>query len=141
MIRSGNPNQWKDSRPSQADVCEDIERGRSYVAVDGQEIAGVFAFIIGDDPTYKKIDGRWRGTKSYGTIHRLAAKDGKSGIFDLCLEFCLKKINDIRIDTHEKNYVMRHLITTRGFEFCGTIITDDGTERLAYELIKEKSGK
>ena len=79
MIRSGNPDQWKDSRPSQADVCEDIERGKSYVAVYGQEIAGVFAFIIGDDPTYKKSTADGAAQKVTAQSIGLPQKTEKAG--------------------------------------------------------------
>ena len=43
------------------------------------------------------------------------------------------KIAHLRIDTHENNAVMRHLITSRGFLPCGTITVEDGTPRLAFE--------
>lgn len=137
MKHSGNPDQWKDCRPSEIAVRSDIELGRSIVITDRGGIAGVFAFIIGDDPTYLEIDGKWLGSGVYGTIHRIAARDGCSGIFDVALGYCLQKIGDIRIDTHEKNAAMRHILSTRGFVYCGRIITDDGTERLAFELIQE----
>ncbi len=136
MKKGGNPDQWKNSRPPAETVILDVKLGRSYVICD-EKIAGVFAFITGDDPTYLEIDGAWRGSGKYGVIHRIAADDGRHGVFDAALEFCLKKINDIRIDTHEKNAPMRHILSARGFKYCGIILTDDGTERLAFELIKE----
>ena len=34
---------------------------------------GVFAFILGEDPTYGVIeDGQWLSGDPYGTIHRIA---------------------------------------------------------------------
>lgn len=37
------------------------------------EILAVFAFIIGIDNTYLKIDGKWKDNSEYGTIHAVAS--------------------------------------------------------------------
>ena len=44
-----------------------------------------------------------------------------------------KKIQHLRIDTHENNKVMQHLILKNGFEKCGIIYVDDGSPRVAFE--------
>lgn len=135
MKKSGNPNQWKDCRPSEDAVSLDISLKRLYKMVDQSgRIAGVFAFILGDDPTYKTIDGKWLNADPYGTIHRIAAADSSHGIFRTALGFCLGICKNIRIDTHSDNLPMRHLLKSCGFEYCGIIITDDGTERMAFQL-------
>lgn len=39
----------------------------------------------------------------------------------------------MRIDTHENNKVMQHLIKKNGFQECGIIYVEDGSPRIAYE--------
>ena len=58
------------------------------------------------------------------------------GVFGTAIDYCKTRINNLRIDTHENNRVMQHLITKSGFTFCGHITADDGTDRLAYHYTK-----
>ena len=135
MRENGNPTQWGDSRPSESVVRRDVERGVSYVVEDEGNVCGVFAFIIGDDPTYSYINGEWLNDEPYGTVHRIASGGEGRGVLKACLEFCEAKCRNIRIDTHENNAVMRHLLEKHGFRYCGIILTDDGTPRMAYQKI------
>ena len=133
MKNSGNPTQWGDCRPAREVTERDILERRLYKITDGGRTVGVFAFILGDDSTYREIDGRWLNDRPYGTIHRIASSGEERGIFSAALEFCLKKCENIRIDTHENNRPMLRCLEKAGFEYCGRIITDDGTERLAFQ--------
>lgn len=137
MRESGNPTQWGDDRPRESAVRADIERGASYAVECGGQVVGVFAFIIGEEPTYQKIDGAWLNDEPYGTVHRLAS-DGKAhGVFSACMDFCFSLMPNIRIDTHRDNAPMLHLIRKHGFTECGTIWVEDGTPRIAFQKIKE----
>ena len=132
----GKPTQRGDKFPPEEKVLRDIEVGTGYVIEDEGELCGVFAFIIGPDPTYALIeDGAWiNDTDEYGTIHRIATNGKKPGIVDACINFCSSKINNLRIDTHQNNKAMLHLIQSRGFQRCGIIYTsDDGTPRIAFQ--------
>ena len=133
MRASGNPTQWGDNRPSEATVRADIEHGVSYIIENSGEIVGVFAFIIGEEPTYRIIDGQWLDDAPYGTVHRLASAGTVKGVFSACMKFCFSLMPNIRIDTHSDNAVMRHLIAKHGFYECGMIWVDDGTPRIAYQ--------
>lgn len=133
MRKNKNPNQWNNSYPEREKIISDIENGVSYVIENNNEIFGVFTFIIGDDPTYKFIDGKWLNDKPYGTIHRIASNNKKKGILNYCLDFC-KSINmNIRIDTHNDNLIMRHLLEKNGFIKCGIIYLQNGSPRIAYQ--------
>lgn len=133
MRSSGNPTQWGDSRPHESLIIGDIEQGNGYVVEQDGKIVGVFAFIIGEEPTYQKIDGEWLNTAPYGTIHRIASSGDVRGVFSACLEFCFTLIPNVRIDTHRDNAPMRHLLAKHGFTECGTIWVDDGTPRIAFQ--------
>lgn len=133
MKNNGNPNQWKDDRPALNVLIDDIENHRLYIVKDGNEIHGVFAFMAGEDPTYADICGNWLSDSEYGTIHRVAGDGKVKGMFDSILDFCNRKISHLRIDTHEDNKIMRHLIEKNGFAKCGIIYVADGSPRIAYE--------
>lgn len=135
MAKTGNPNQWGKNHPPAAQLKQDIENGSLFVITDGEIIHGVFFFRIGDDPTYHKIDGgAWRSNSPYGTIHRIAG-DGSGGILRTAVEFGRKQIDHLRIDTHEDNLVMQYAVTKQGFQYRGVIVTDDGSPRIAYDLL------
>lgn len=133
MRATGNPTQWGDDWPWESAVRADIERGVSYAVEQNGEVVGVFAFIIGDEPTYQKIDGQWLNSAPYGTVHRLASGGTVSGVFSACMDFCSALIPNIRIDTHRDNAPMRHLLAKHGFTECGTIWVGDGTPRIAFQ--------
>lgn len=134
MAANGNPNQWINGYPAVADILKDISSGVSYVIEIDGIIAGVFTYIIGNDPTYDIIDGEWLNNDPYGTIHRIASAPGFRGIADICLDFCKSKGVDIRIDTHADNAPMLGWITSRGFSYCGIIYCHNGTPRKAFQL-------
>ena len=133
MRAAGNPSQWKDCYPTTEQIITDIQNQNSHVITEDGEILAVFAFILGDDPTYVRIeDGNWLNNEPYGTIHRIAAGGGKKGMFRCCLSFCEARAANIRADTHACNAAMQHLLETNGFQKCGRIYVADGSPRIAY---------
>lgn len=140
MRLGGNPGQWGSSYPSRELIQSDISQGNSYVMEEEGEIHGVFAFILGDDPTYQRIEnGAWLNEDAYGTIHRIAGDGKRKGIFRLCTSFCEKKVGNIRIDTHERNLIMQHLLEKNGYHRCGRIYVADGSPRIAYQKETRKN--
>lgn len=137
MTQNGNPAQWGDSYPKAELLISDIEKGQLYVIEEQRQIYGVFAFIIGEDPTYAVIeDGTWPDQSPYGTIHRMAG-DGKArGLLQLCVEYCREQIDTLRIDTYHDNHIMQGAIEKSGFRRCGIIYTADGSPRIAYQSCK-----
>ena len=133
MAINGNPTQWENDRPSMELVKKDIAEGNSYVVLNDGRITATFAYIIGIEPTYLDIDGAWLNDEPYGTIHRIASLNEVKGIFDFVIDYVSGYRTDIRIDTHRDNRIMLHLIEKNGFERCGIIIVDDGTERIAFQ--------
>lgn len=135
MAANGNPTQWGSHYPPEDLLWEDIQAGNLYVVREDSKLRGVFALIPGTDPTYLQIDGAWNSERPYGAIHRVAA-DGSGGVFGVILDFCCRRMDYLRIDTHEENHPMRRVIEKNGFRYCGTIHTDDGTPRRAYDFAR-----
>lgn len=134
MRRCGNMCQWINGYPSPALLRQDIADGCLYVLEDGGGLYGVFAFIVGDDPTYARIDGAWLdGTTPYGTIHRIASDGTHRGVLHQCVDWCARRIPHLRIDTHADNQVMQRCILREQFVRCGVIHVADGSPREAFE--------
>ena len=139
MREDGNLKQWTDAYPSDALLRQDIERGASYVIEHEGAIVATFALIIGEDPTYRVIRGQWMEADSaYGTIHRAASLKSVHHMMEQILEFAFSQIRNIRIDTHEDNSRMRHILDREGFTYCGIIQTHNGDDRFAYQKIIHK---
>ena len=63
MAEHGNPTQWGQTRPTEETLRKDIEKEQLYVIEERDRLQGVFALIIGEDPTYQNIEqGSWKDT-------------------------------------------------------------------------------
>lgn len=133
MVENGNPTQWINGYPRPEMLLNDMALNRLYVVEEAETIKGVFVFFVGNDPTYAYIEGSWRSDAPYGVIHRIAGVGG--GIFTTALEYCLGQIDHMRIDTHEDNKPMQHVVEKAGFCRRGIIYVEDGTPRIAYDRI------
>lgn len=137
MASTGNTNQWIDGYPQEELISEEITKGHCFVAERQDEIVATFCLIIGKDPTYDIIEGgAWLNDLPYGTVHRLASNGKFKGIGKACFDWCFEQIPNIRVDTHQDNKVMQRVLESCGFHYCGIIYTHNGTERLAYQLMK-----
>ena len=137
MAASGNPTQWGTSFPPQDLIEEDIDTNRLFVYLHNGEMEAVFAFVLGPDPTYAKIeDGQWlNDALPYGTIHRLASAGKRPGVATDVINWCLEHCESLRADTHADNKIMQHLLEENGFTRCGIIHVEDGTPRIAYQRL------
>ena len=142
-------DQWQGDYPSKAQIKEDIENGWAFLAVsEDQETVGAIAIVDGPDHVYDHLDGKWLSdTNKYVVIHRVAIHSQHSGK-GYATKLLQAVINDIknnrddidsiRIDTHEDNKAMQHLIAKMGFSQVGYL---HGAYRpnetsFVYELIK-----
>jgi L-amino acid N-acyltransferase YncA len=137
MAEHGNATQWGHTKPARELVVEDILQGRSYVCVEDGQIAAVFFYQKGIDPTYNIIyDGAWKNDLDYGVVHRIASAGTVKGAGAFCLNWAFEQCGNLKIDTHHNNIVMQNLLKKLGFEYCGIIHLVDGDERLAYQKVK-----
>lgn len=136
MKESGNLAQWAGDYPGKIDFEEDIQKKQLYVCYNDEMTYGVFAFVTEKDPNYAYIeDGRWFNEEPYGTIHRIAGNGKVKGVFQEAVDFAKDKMENLRIDTHEDNRTMRHLIEKNGFQRCGIVYMEDGSPRIAYQYV------
>lgn len=136
MAANGNRTQWGTEHPREEVLREDIQKQQLYVVIKENEICGVFALITGEDSSYRVIDGgSWRSDEPYETVHRIASSGKETGIFEAVIEFGKKRNSHLRIDTHENNKIMQHLVEKHGFQRRGIIYVRDMSPRIAYDWI------
>ena len=137
MRCDGNNAQWPEGYPLEEKFRTDIAMGHSYVMELDDEVVATWAFIPGPDPTYSIIyDGQWlNDALPYYVLHRIASTPESHGVMEAVLRFCFSQTNNIRIDTHRDNHIMRHLLRKHGFTECGLIHIENGDERVAYQKI------
>ena len=137
MRSTDNPHQWGNNHPLHEDIIKDIKTGNHYIIEKEGEFLGVFSLFFEPDPTYSYIEGKWLNDEEYATIHKIASAGKEKGILPLAANYALSFKNNVRIDTHEDNKVMQHLLNKNGFERCGIIYLLNGDPRIAYQLVKK----
>lgn len=124
--------QWQGDYPSPDQIKEDIENGWAYLAISkDEETVGAISVVPAPDHSYDKLDGDWLvDTDKYVVIHRVAIHSNHAGkgyatklLTEVITEIKQKRddIVSIRIDTHEDNKAMQHLIDKMGFTRVGTL--------------------
>ena len=136
MRQAGNPTQWGDLYPPEELVDEDIAKGYAHVYEANGRIQAVFARIPGDDPTYQVIQGNWLNHQPYWAVHRVASRGEEKGAAAHCLNWCVEQCGNVRIDTHDDNLPMQHVLEKNGFIQCGRIWLENGDPRIAYQKLK-----
>lgn len=134
MRSDNNLNQWIEGYPHRETIIKDVENGNSYICMEEDMPIATFAFVKGPDETYNNIyEGEWIDDAPYHVIHRMASTPDSHGVFDSVMDYCFRHSDNIRIDTHRDNKIMRHVIEKYGFRYCGIIYLQNGDERLAYQ--------
>lgn len=135
MRKNGNHSQWGKGDEPEALIEGDICQGNLYV-LEEADIHAVFAFIIGEDPTYLEIEeGSWKSEEPYAAVHRVASDGTVQGVLGHVMDYCSAQVPHLRIDTHADNKVMQHVLEKYGFVSCGIVHVPDGSPRIAYELL------
>lgn len=136
MQANGNATQWPDGYPGRIDAEEDIARGHCFLVTDEAGPLAVFSFAPGPDESYSVIEGAWRSHAKYHVIHRVAAVRGH-GVAQAIFTFAVERADYLRCDTHEDNAPMRRALESFGFHECGTITVANGTQRVAYDWLRD----
>lgn len=143
-MKAAGIDQWQGIYPNGDDFLLDVNANQSIVMEKDGVVIGIAAAYIGHEPTYDKIyDGQWlTNNQTYGIIHRIAVDpvERNSGAATAVVEYvrhlCLQQgITSMRCDTHPDNTIMQRTLEKNGYQKCGIIFIEDGTERLAYEKL------
>ena len=145
FLKESGSSQWQSGYPNRETVEEDIEKQVAWVLTVDNEVAGYAAVVIGREPTYADIEGKWENNvDTYATIHRIAVSSKFRGMH--LSQFFLSNIisltyaqgiHNFRIDTSPKNKIVQHIAVSHNFIERGTIqVTEDPVDssRIAYEL-------
>ena len=152
MRDNGNHAQWGEGDRPEELLEDDIRQGNLYVLEEGmngedtdnaenimsEKIHAVFVFAEGPDPVYKRIEqGSWKSDTEYSVVHRVASDGTVRNVLGQIMDYCKAQISHLRIDTHENNKVMQHVLEKCEFERCGIVQVPDGSPRIAYEWIRK----
>ena len=145
FLKESGSSQWQSGYPNRETVEEDIEKQVAWVLTVDNEVAGYAAVVIGHEPTYADIEGKWENNvDTYATIHRIAVSSKFRGMH--LSQFFLSNIisltyaqgiHNFRIDTSRKNKIVQHIAVSHNFIERGIIqVTEDPVDssRIAYEL-------
>ncbi len=137
MDRTGNPSQWEVGYPPREMILEDIEARRLFAVTEDGELHAAFYFAVEEDPTYMRIfDGAWKNDAPYGVIHRVGSDGKLRGVMRSIVAYCASVIPNLRIDTHEDNATMQHVLSKLGFCRCGTVLLENGDPRIAFHFVQ-----
>lgn len=146
QLRGLGLDQWQYGYPSREVWENDIHDGCTYLAIEENQIQGIFAFQITPDASYHVIDGKWLTEGPYASMHRVCVADEAKGkgvagkMFAFGFDQAKKMgFSAMRIDTHPGNIPMQKALAKAGFQPCGKIHLvggcEDGHLRIAYEKI------
>jgi len=134
-------DQWQNGYPDEQTARDDIAAGNGYVFLQDDAIVAYAAIIIGVEPAYEAIEGRWLTDGRYAVVHRLArsSKTANKGIATRVLKavekLCIREgIPSIRLDTNFDNAAMLRILDALGYSYCGEIFFQ-GAPRRAYEKV------
>ncbi|WP_158661717.1 hypothetical protein [Enterococcus timonensis] len=142
-LKNDGVDQWQTGYPNIENLWADVKSGVGYVWQEEGLILGYGALIFGQEPSYQQIKGAWQTKETpYATIHRFCII---TGVAPLTSDTFLQALSDlarqnqaqsVRIDTHDQNIRMQHLLERSHFQSCGEIILHDtGEARLAFEKL------
>ena len=149
LLKEQGNGQWQDGYPNEDDFINDINNDRLFVVLDVNNpkiIAGVCALTYREEDYHHLYEGKWLTELPYIVMHRVAVKKKYRGqgygkkLFEVFIDQAkVEGYRSLRIDTHEGNALMRHLITSFAFAYCGKAILTPNKDRMVFErVLKEE---
>lgn len=143
FLKSQGIDQWQKGYPDMACIQRDVEYGKEYFMADANgDIAAYMCIDFDGEPAYDDLKGSWLTPEpDYVVVHRLAVASALRGrglaakAFALVQEMGMERgVRSIRVDTDEDNIIMKRVLNTSGYTYCGTICFDNSV-KIAYEKI------
>ena len=139
-------SQWQKGYPNREVWEQDIQNDMAWLAVEEEQVLGVFAFQITPDVSYGELEGKWLTDTPYASMHRVCVSDDSKGkgvagqMFEHGFAMAREQgFASLRIDTHPDNLPMQRALRKAGFVRCGGIVLKEGPEqgdgRVAFEHI------
>ena len=145
FLKEQGNGQWQNGYPDRGDFIDDINNGRSFVVPDINNpsiIVGVCALTYSEPDYDRPFDGKWLTDYPYMVMHRVAIRKEYRGqgygkrLFEAFIKQGeIEGYISLRIDTHRGNDVMRHLIESFGFIYCGNAILTPNKPRMVFEKV------
>ena len=143
-MRDRGIQQWDQDYPGIANIRNDMKNDEIFVFETNENLYGVASLSSEiEEPYENPVNGRWKGTGPYGTIHRIAVLGEFRGTgisYEMMKEikeyFEKKEIYRILVDTHVDNHSMKKFLENNGFEYCTEILTERNHPRIGYEYIR-----
>ena len=128
-------------------IIGDLAHGRGYFIGEGSSAAAYLCIDFAGEASYETLQGSWKSDLPYAVVHRMAISGAYRGhgiasiAFQLIEELCIQKgIYSVRVDTDEKNAIMRHVLEKNGFDYCGTIWFDNSVKYAYEKMLKRDAG-
>lgn len=145
VLRLQGNGQWQDGYPNRDDFVNDINNGRLFVIYNQNnpnDVVALCALTYHEEDYHHLYEGEWLTDLPYMVMHRVAIKEKYQGrgygklLFKLFEDQAKAEgYRSLRIDTHEGNAVMRHLIDKAGFSYCGKAILTPDKDRMVFEKV------
>ena len=145
VLRLQGNGQWQDGYPNRDTFLQDIQNQTLYVLLDDNDpsiLVGVCALTYYEEDYDHLYEGQWLTSLPYMVMHRVAIKKEYKGkgigkkLFDIFLIEAKKQgYHSLRIDTHEGNDIMRHILSLYDFTFCGRAILPPTKDRMVFEKV------
>ena len=142
ILATHQSDQWQGREPSFETLQADVNFQQYYLyAVDQLRVGG--AAILPLEPAYDHLtSGKWLNDDPYWVIHRLFIRPdlhAKGHGLELlnaieALAFT-RGINNLRIDTHQRNMPMRKLLIKAGYHCIGEVNLPHAGARLVYHKV------
>lgn len=140
-LRQKGIDQWQGEYPNVQSIINDIENDTAYLISANGVAVGYVCIDFGGEEAYNTDTAKWLTDGAYAVIHRIAvgeaylSKGYAQSAFLLAEELCKQKsVFSIRIDTHEDNETMKHLLLKLAYQYCGNVYYPQGA-RIAFEKV------
>src|ERR1700727_1058676 len=140
LMRATGNMQWDNTYPNEAVLQRDIDLNQLWVAVVANNIAGVAAVTMDQDPDYTQVG--WNIEEPAIVVHRLAVDpafrgQGAAGaLMQKAEEVAVERgITVLRVDTNTQNEATQRLFPKLGYSLAGEIslVYRPGLRFLCYE--------
>lgn len=141
FLKSKGVDQWQGEYPNRQSIVDDIANEIGYLISDGEITVGYCCVDFGGESAYDDLVGEWLSYGDYAVLHRLAmsGEHRNKGFADVAFSLAEKLTREkgvfsLKIDTHEGNEVMLHLLEKNGYTYCGKVTYPQG-DRIAFEKL------